>query len=67
MDKMMNQISESMMRNLSHQTKHARKSKENWEVQNAWDIMLICLEWPIFCAVSCSLSNTGMPQSQSQF
>ena len=64
---MMNQTSESMMRNLSHQTKHARKSKEDWEIQNACDIMLICLECPILCAISSSLRNSGMPQSRSQF
>ena len=42
-------------RNLFHHTKHDKKSKENWEVQNACSIMLTCLEWPIFCAISCLL------------
>ena len=30
MDEMTSQTNESMKRNLSHQTKHAKKSKENW-------------------------------------
>ena len=55
-----------MKRNLSYQTKHAKKSKEKWEIQNACDIMLTCLEWPIFYAISCFLSNIRMPQSLSQ-
>ena len=67
MDEMMTQTSESMTRNPSHQTEHAKKSNENWEIQNAWDIMLIFLKSPILCAISCSLSHTGILQSLSQF
>ena len=63
MDKMISQTSHSIKKNLSYQTKHAKESKETWEIQNACDIMLTCLEWPIFCL----LSNTRMPQSRSQF
>ena len=46
-NKITSQTCDSMKRNLSHQTKHARESKENWEIQNACDIMLTCLELPI--------------------
>ena len=46
-DKITSQTCDSMKRNLSHQTKHARKSNKNWEIQNACDIMLTCLELPI--------------------
>ena len=60
MDKMVSQTNESMQRNLSHHTKHTKNSKENREIQFA-------CEWPIFCAISCLLSNTRMPQSRSQF
>ena len=56
MDEMMTQRSESMMRNPSHQTEHTKKSNEKWEIQIAWDSMLIFLESPILCAISCSLS-----------
>ena len=55
MDKMISQTSGPKKRNLSHHTKHAKKSKENWEIQNACGVMLACLEWPIFCAISCLL------------
>ena len=44
MDKITSQTSESMKRNLSLQTKHTKKSKENYEIQNACGIMLTCLE-----------------------
>ena len=44
MDKIVSQTYESMKRNLSHQTRHARKSKE---IQNTCDILLTCLEWHI--------------------
>ena len=67
MDKIMSQTCESMKRNLSHQTKHARKSKENWEIQNICDKMLTCLEWPIFCVISCPLNDIRMTQSWPQF
>ena len=64
MDKVISQTNESMKRNLSHQTMYAKKSKESWEIQNACDNMLTCLEWPIFYAISCLLSNIRMPQSR---
>ena len=67
MDKIISQTCESMTRNLSHQTEHATKSKANWEIQNTCDILLSCLEWPIFCVISCSLNNIGIIQSQPQF
>ena len=40
----MSQTSESIKRNLSRQTKHAKKSKENKKIQNAYGVMLTCLE-----------------------
>ena len=45
MDKMMSQTSESMKRNLCPQIKHAKKSKENWEIQNACDVSGMTHQW----------------------